>query len=306
MNTNNKIFDKFLTTEYQVIAQNVRLDDLQVIGAAFQGGWIWGADPLVKKPAYPTNICRVRNDGGDELQVQLQSNYDEYLKVVHVTFRQNGRTIEAKADWAAWAYQDENHGLGHDFTSDRANSAPIATRIGGDGYGISELVFVDCAGNGEVESDTLKSDGICAACANYSPIVAGVAAVAVGTTAAAIGTTTMVTTAGVSAAAITAAGAGIGGAIGGVTGTALGAGIGIATGGTAIAGTVPCALAGVATGTSIGAATATTVAGWLGIPMATTVAVTTAPVWAVPVAACGGVAVLGAGVVGLGRCFKWW
>ncbi len=124
----------------------------------------------------------------------------------------------------------------------------------------------------------------------------GAAASGAGATAAVIGTTTMVTTAGVSAATITAAGTAIGGTVGALAGAVGGAGVGIATGGVAIAGTIPCAIAGGTTGASLGAATATTVAGWLGVPMATTVAVTTVPVWAIPVAAGGAVVALGAGV----------
>ena len=134
----------------------------------------------------------------------------------------------------------------------------------------------------------------------------GIAAMAVGITSAVIGTTTMVTTAGASAAAITAAGAGIGGLLGSITGAVAGSSIGLATGGIAIPATIPFAMIGGVTGTSIGTATATTVAGWLGVPMATTVAVTTAPVWAIPVAVCGGAAALGAGVYGVGRYCKWW
>ena len=44
---------------------------------------------------------------------------------------------------------------------------------------------------------------------------------------------------------------------------------------------------------AIGGSVATTVAGWLGIPIATTVTVVTTPVWAVPVAVAGGVLALG-------------
>jgi len=139
---NNTVFSKFLTSDFQIVAQDVRLDDLYVAAAAFQGGWIWGVDPLVKKPAYPTNIRRVRSGDVDELHLQLQSNYDEYLKCVHITLRQNGGDVEAKADWAAWTDQDHEHMVGYDFTNDRVNSAPIATCIGGDGYGVSELLLV--------------------------------------------------------------------------------------------------------------------------------------------------------------------
>ena len=124
----------------------------------------------------------------------------------------------------------------------------------------------------------------------------GAAASGAGATAAVIGTTTMVMTAGASAATITAAGAGIGGTVGALAGAVGGASVGIATGGVAMAGTIPCAIAGGTTGASLGAAAATTVAGWLGVPMATTVAVTTIPVWAIPVAAGGAVVALGAGV----------
>ena len=122
----------------------------------------------------------------------------------------------------------------------------------------------------------------------------GIGAAATGATAAAVGVTTTVTTAGMSAAAVTGAGAAIGGTIGGVTGGVVGAGVGIASGGTAIVGTIPLAAAGATTGASVGGAVATTVAGWLGIPIATTTTVVTAPAWAIPVAVVGGMAAIGA------------
>ena len=68
----------------------------------------------------------------------------------------------------------------------------------------------------------------------------------------------------------------------------LGTSVGIATGGVAIAGTVPCAVAGATTGAAVGGSIATTIAGWLGVPIATTTTVATAPFWAVPVAVAGG------------------
>ncbi len=126
-------------------------------------------------------------------------------------------------------------------------------------------------------------------------IVAGTGACAVGATAAAIGVTTTVTTAGVSAAAVTGTGAAVGGIIGGTAGAVLGAGAGIATGGTAIAATVPMAAAGATTGAAVCGSIATTVASWLGIPIATTTTIVTTPVWAIPVAAVGGVAAVGFG-----------
>jgi len=130
----------FLTETFQIVAQNVCVDDLLLTGALLQGQWIWAADSTVRKLAFPTNVRRVKNGVVDEIQVQLQTNYDEYLKCVHITLRQANSDVEARIDWAAWTTGD--HKLGYDFASDRSNTAPIATTIGGDGYGVSELQFV--------------------------------------------------------------------------------------------------------------------------------------------------------------------
>ena len=83
----------------------------------------------------------------------------------------------------------------------------------------------------------------------------------------------------ISTAKISAVGSMVGGAIGGV----VGSGVGIATGGTAIAGTVPLAAAGAAVGA------------WAG-PALAVFGIGTAPVWAMPVAVIGGV--LNAGGLG--------
>ena len=78
----------------------------------------------------------------------------------------------------------------------------------------------------------------------------------------------------------------VGATIGGASGAVVGSGFGIATGGAAIAGTIPMATAGAAIG------------GWVG-PALAFFGIGTAPVWAVPVAVAGGV-VTAAGVGYLG------
>lgn len=129
----------------------------------------------------------------------------------------------------------------------------------------------------------------------------GAAATGTGVAAAAIGTTTAVTTAGASAATITAAGAGIGWTLGGAAGCVIGGGACMATMGVAAPTTFLSPIVCAATGASVGGAVVTTVAGWLGIPIATTVAVTTAPVWAAPLAVSGAVVALGTGATYLIR-----
>jgi len=131
--------NRFLTQEYQVVVPHAWLDDVEVTSAMFQGSWIWSADSAVKKPAHPMNVRRIKNGTTRECQVQLQSNYDEYLKCVCIRLRDAGGNIEAKVEWTAWTTGD--HQLGYDFINDRSMSAPIATCVGGDGYGVPELQF---------------------------------------------------------------------------------------------------------------------------------------------------------------------
>ena len=132
-------FNKFLTTDYQVVAKNTRLDDLEVTGARLQGTWIWKEDPNLSIPAQPTNVRRGDVGGVPEIQIQLQSKYDECLKCVHITLREIDGNVEAKVDWAAWT--DEDRKVGYDFSNDRSKPVSIATCVGGEGYGVAELNF---------------------------------------------------------------------------------------------------------------------------------------------------------------------
>jgi|GEM_PF-1627155 len=116
-------------------------------------------------------------------------------------------------------------------------------------------------------------------------ISGGAAATAAGVVAAGTSTT----------AAISAAGATIGGVAGGIVGAVTGSSIGLATGGTAMAATIPFATAGTALGTTLGGY-AGTVAALFGIG--------TAPVWAVPVAVAGGVAMTGGATVAAYKFYK--
>ncbi len=95
--------------------------------------------------------------------------------------------------------------------------------------------------------------------------------------------------------AISAAGAAIGGVAGGIAGGLVGSGIGIASGGTAIAGTVPLAAGGAALGSSCGA---------LAGPALAFFGIGTAPVWAVPAAIAGGVFAVGGLAIGVYKFFK--
>jgi hypothetical protein len=80
----------------------------------------------------------------------------------------------------------------------------------------------------------------------------------------------------------------VGAVVGGVAGGVVGSGVGIATGGAAVAATVPFAAAGAAIG------------GWAG-PALALVGIGTAPAWALPAAVVGTVLVAGSGAVVLYR-----
>jgi hypothetical protein len=111
--------------------------------------------------------------------------------------------------------------------------------------------------------------------------------VAIGTaiTGGAAATTAGVIAAGTSTtAAISAAGASVGGIAGGVIGAVTGSGVGLATGGMGMAATVPFAATGTALGSALG--------GYAG-EVAAIFGIGTAPAWAVPVAIAGGVVMTG-------------
>lgn len=150
-------FNEFLTSEFQVVARAVNIDDLDVLGGSFQGAWIWGCDPNVRKPAQVTNVQRAEKDGARELLLQLQSDYDEYLKVVHVTLRQRGDDVVARADWACWE-SGSTHEIGYDFEINRGNQVPIATSATGQGYGVSELRLAHYPGRSKVTVSEARSN----------------------------------------------------------------------------------------------------------------------------------------------------
>jgi len=104
-----------------------------------------------------------------------------------------------------------------------------------------------------------------------STVVAGSTAATVGTVTALSASSAATTT------AIVAGGATAGGILGGV----VGSGVGLASGGTAMAATIPFATGGATLGGSLAA------------NAATLIGVGTAPIWAVPVAVAGGVVAVG-------------
>ena len=113
-----------------------------------------------------------------------------------------------------------------------------------------------------------------------------------GATAAVVGGVSAAATA---TAAISAAGGLIGATVGGIAAGVVGSGIGIATGGTAIAGTVPLAIGGASIGGAVGS--------WAG-PVLAVFGIGTAPVWAMPVAIAGGVFAIGGLACGVYKVFK--
>jgi hypothetical protein len=109
-------------------------------------------------------------------------------------------------------------------------------------------------------------------------------------------TVTGVVAAGTSTtAAISAAGATIGGVAGGIVGAVTGSSIGLVTGGAGMAATVPLAATGAALGTTLG--------GYAGTAAAL-VGIGTAPAWAVPMAVAGGVAMTGGATVAAYKFYK--
>lgn len=274
---NNWAFKGFLTQQDQVVAHNVSLDRVGIIGGVLDGAWIGRNE---------ANVQHVRRSA-EEITLQLQARLD-YLKCVCVSLRQAGQNVVARVNWAA--YTSVDHDVGYEFSASSDNRVMIATSPDGDGYGVSELYLSVLHQEGGTAYACCNGSNMVIDVATRTAAIGGVAAFITGATAA----VTAATASGGALAAIGAAGTGIGAALGGV----IGSGIGIASGGTAIIGTIPLTIGGGALGGSVATTIASTCASALGIA--------TAPAWAVPVAVCGGVAALGAGVFGLGRHCRWW
>lgn len=122
-------FDKFLSSEDQIVARDIGLDDLEVTGAVLDGTWM--------NNRTAANVQLVKRSE-NELSLQLQTKSD-YLKSVHITLRQDGPNVVAHVDWCA--YISPNCNFGYDLSSDREGAAPIATNPTAEGYGVAELHF---------------------------------------------------------------------------------------------------------------------------------------------------------------------
>ena len=138
----NPSFNGFLSVQEDIVAINVRLDDIKVTGAVLGGSWAQGVDA---KPVFERRT-------GTEICIQLQSKHAGYLKCVHITLRQSGNNVVAKCDWAAalcpkwgleWAEELEVEDIGFDFSM--VNFVPIAKCAEDEGYGVSELSFLRCS-----------------------------------------------------------------------------------------------------------------------------------------------------------------
>ena len=122
-------FDEFLSKDEKIIARNVNFKDFRVTGGILGGAWVKDTPALVE--------CVERNDV--EMRLQLQAKCNDFLKVVHVTFRHVGGNIVARVDWAA-AISAWNHELGFDFS--KPTFAPVAEVASGAGYGVAQLSFI--------------------------------------------------------------------------------------------------------------------------------------------------------------------
>ena len=129
--------DGFLTIEDQIVARNVRIDRFCVTSALMMGTWI---DPDSYEKVYFCYSKRERN----ELKLQLQVKCPDYLKCVHVTFRQVKKDVAAHVDWGA--FTSSEHDIGYDFESEYSmandrHDVPVATAADGDGYGVFKLQY---------------------------------------------------------------------------------------------------------------------------------------------------------------------
>lgn len=127
--------DDYLSNEFCVVARKARLDQIYVSRAIMKGRWI-NPDEREK-----VNLCYSRRSS-DELSIQLQTKYTDYLKCVHIVLRQEGGDVVARADWAANTTPDRD--VGYDFESQDSwsrddHKVPIATKECSDGYGIVQL-----------------------------------------------------------------------------------------------------------------------------------------------------------------------
>lgn len=140
-------FDTFLSKEDKIIASGVRLCDLTVTGARLQGGWIGGC--VEAKVRY---VKRSQ----EEMSVQLQRVEGPFLKCVHITLRQVGNDVTARADWAAYVSV-----MFHDSDFSKVTFLDVAESNAEPGYGVANLSFsrkslfeietwVAPAGNGRV------------------------------------------------------------------------------------------------------------------------------------------------------------
>lgn len=127
--------EKFLSADYQIVARDVRIERFFVSSAVLKGeSWILPA-------SYDRVHCCYSKRSSGELSLQLQVKCSDYLKCVHVVFRQAGNDVVGRADWAA-AVPDEN--IGYDFSSEFAKSDVRRIEVKPnekEGYGVCRLRY---------------------------------------------------------------------------------------------------------------------------------------------------------------------
>lgn len=140
---NTMVFNEFLSCEDKIVARNVRLEELRVLGGYLHGDWIQD------RPKASVTCFKA---SPNELSFQLQARCCHWnmlaLKGVRVIMRQVGCDVVARVDWAAYTTADR--GIGYDLSLVVDNKAtedvekgrvPVASSAVDAGYGVAELHF---------------------------------------------------------------------------------------------------------------------------------------------------------------------
>ena len=127
--------DDYLSSERQIVAHNIRVEQLYVQRAIMMGRQIG----LCNREQ--VHRCHTKRSPG-KLCLQLQAKYKDGLRCAHVVLWQDGDNVAARVDWVAQTTPDRN--IGYDFESEYSMShddhnVPIATAANHDGFGIIQL-----------------------------------------------------------------------------------------------------------------------------------------------------------------------
>ena len=124
-------FNRYLGTDYTTVAYNVRLADFEPIWGMLGGAWA----PDTPASIVPGSLIRKES----EMSLRLCATCSDYVKVVALTFRQDGNDIVAKIDWCAARPQYAGYARVSGLL--QVAEAPIAESSEGAGYGVSHLVM---------------------------------------------------------------------------------------------------------------------------------------------------------------------